>query len=169
LLPLKLDLLTEPQSKRFPGTMNNKRRELIKYSYWSCLQLERFTFSHVDELGTCTDWWNSDILAEMQLPQSGISRYESFMNAFLPDGVHFFDEGNGAYQTDQMVDAVELKYYWAQIHLRITLNSVHNSLYHKDAPTSRFCPVHIRGVMSIAFPAADSLQHQWHSCRSKRV
>jgi hypothetical protein len=91
------------------------------------------------------------------------------MNAFLPHGVHFSHEGNGAYQTDQMVDAVELKYYWAQIHLRITLNSVHNSLYHKDAPTSRFRTFNIRGVMSILVPAADPLQHQWHNCRSRRV
>jgi hypothetical protein len=120
--------------------MNKKRLELIKYSYWSCLQLERFILCPLDEFGICTDWWDSDILAEMQLPQSGISRFETFMNAFLPQGVHYSEEGNGAYQTDQEADVAELKYYWAQIHLRITLNSVHNSLYHKDAPTSRFCP-----------------------------
>ena len=64
------------------------------------------------------------------------------MNAFLPDGVHFSDEGRVECQTDLLVDARVLKYYWAQIQLRITLNSVHNSLYRKDAPTRRFCLTH---------------------------
>ena len=32
-------------SKKFPGNSNNKYLDLVKYAYWSCLQLERFTRS----------------------------------------------------------------------------------------------------------------------------
>lgn len=70
----------------------------------------------------------------MQLPQSGISRYETFMNSHLPDGIHFSDEEQG-YTADQKITAIEVKYYCAQIQLRITLNSIHHGLYHKDAPS----------------------------------
>lgn len=101
--------------------------ELVKYAYWSCLQLE------------------SDILAELQLPQSGISRYEAFMDSYLPSGIHFSDEEHGVYQTDQKVQAVEVKYYCAQISLRITLNSIHNSLYEKEK-LSKYTSNHVAGI-----------------------
>lgn len=57
------------------------------------------------------------------------------MNNCLPSGIQFSEEEHGGYQTDQMVKATEVKYYWAQIQLRITLNSIHHSLYEKDAPS----------------------------------
>ncbi len=106
--------LTNILSKKFPGQSGTRYLELVKYAYWSCLQLE------------------SDILAELQLPQSGVSRYESYMNKYLPYGIHFSDEEHGVYQTDQKIQAVEVKYYCAQISLRITLNSIHSSLYEKE-------------------------------------
>jgi hypothetical protein len=81
----------------------------------------------------------------MELPQSGISRYETEMNSYLPDGIHFSDEEHG-YQTDKKITAIEVKYYCAQIQLRITLNSIHNALYKSDA-RSEYMPL----------PAADLL------------
>lgn len=71
----------------------------------------------------------------MQLPQSGISRYETFMNAHTPSGIQFSDEEHGVYQTDQGVTELEVKYYWTQIYLRITLNSIHHELYDKNKPS----------------------------------
>ena len=89
------------------------------------------------------NWSNSDILAEMPLPQSGISRYETFMNAHLPSGIHVSEEDNGVYQTSPHVEAIELIYYWGQIQLRITLNSAHASLYNgADAP-SKYSGFHV--------------------------
>lgn len=119
-------------SKKFPGQSSTKYVELVKYAYWSCLQLE------------------SDILAELQLPQSGVSRYESFMNEYLPSGIHYSDEEHGVYQTDRKVQAVEVKYYCAQISLRITLNSIHNSLYEKEKKFSKYTSHLVPGIAGVA-------------------
>jgi hypothetical protein len=60
------------------------------------------------------------------------------MNSYLPDGIHFSDEEHG-YQTDKKITAIEVKYYCAQIQLRITLNSIHNALY-ATAARSEYMP-----------------------------
>jgi hypothetical protein len=101
---------------------------------------------------------NSDILAEMPLPQSGISRHETMMNGHMPSGIHYSDEAwhYGLYQTDENVTALELKYYWSQIQLRITLNSVHNILYGENRP-SEYLPVRDGSCVVRALCSGDTL------------
>lgn len=68
----------------------------------------------------------------MPLPQSGVTNHEKMMNKHLPSGIHLSDEDH-VYQTDQRVKAPEVIYYWHQIQLRITLNSIHDALYEENA------------------------------------
>ena len=153
--------------KKFPGQMSSKYLDLVKYAYWSCLQLERYICLVLEHSGSCANWGNSDILAEMQLPQSGISRYETFMNAYLPSGIQSSDEEHGVYQTDQSIRAVEVKYYCAQIALRVTLNSIHNQLYDKHRP-SEYAPILVTGVVWTA-SAADTDRLQNYNSRFKSL
>jgi hypothetical protein len=83
---------------------HNAIKDLYNFAYWTCLQLE------------------SDLLAELDIPASGISRSEGRMG--LPKGVFIPlpDEG-GAPSTIMMM------FYSAQIHLRKVLNRVHTDLY----------------------------------------
>jgi hypothetical protein len=78
-------------------------KNLYNFAYWTCLELE------------------SELLAELNIPASGISRYEAQMD--LPKGgfPHLPDEG-GAPETIMM-------FHSAQIHLRKILNRVHTYLY----------------------------------------
>lgn len=66
---------------------------------------------------------NSDVLAELDLPPSGISRLEDSMN--LPSG-HSTESSDG----DVREDNPEMwMYYLAQIALRKLLNRAHTALY----------------------------------------
>ena len=104
---------------------------------------------------------NSDILAEMPLPQSGVSRYETFMNNHLPSGIHVSEEEHGVYRTDQDIKSVEVIYYWAQIQLRITLNSAHAALYKGGETPSEYTLTHCIALRYLSFlrkALADRLQ-----------
>ncbi|KAJ6117937.1 hypothetical protein N7523_005688 [Penicillium sp. IBT 18751x] len=83
---------------------NDPVKDLYKFAFWTCLQLE------------------SDLLAELDIPASGISRSEGRIS--LPRGVSLPlpDEG-GAPSTIMMM------FYLAQIALRKILNQVHTDLY----------------------------------------
>ncbi|KAL9113637.1 MAG: hypothetical protein Q9227_002375 [Pyrenula ochraceoflavens] len=98
--------------------------EALRLCFWTCLQLE------------------SDILAEIDLPPSGISRHEEYMSQQrwrLPSGYVEETEVDGkqlAYEdrlelpTERVVDEERLMtFYSTQIHLRKNLNSVHTLLY----------------------------------------
>jgi Fungal Zn(2)-Cys(6) binuclear cluster domain len=91
--------------------MREARRNLINFAFWSCLQLE------------------SDILAEVELPPSGITRYESTQHAEIPTGVTLDQAPDATGQQDI------LRFYSYQIQLRRTMNEVHSALYKK--PLSR--------------------------------
>ncbi|KAI9820417.1 MAG: hypothetical protein M1832_003750 [Thelocarpon impressellum] len=80
---------------KFNEETNLVRRDLILTSFWTSLQLE------------------SDILAELDLPPSGITRMEDAMP--FPK-----------FRSDDTIIGL---YYLAQIGLRKLLNRVHNSLY----------------------------------------
>ena len=88
------------------GTMRPARRNLINFAFWSCLQLE------------------SDILAEVELPPSGITRYESAQHREIPTGVTL-DQSESPDSEDI------LRFYSYQIQLRRTMNEVHSALYKK--------------------------------------
>ncbi|ODH49080.1 hypothetical protein GX48_04805 [Paracoccidioides brasiliensis] len=83
-----------------------RQKDLINFAFWTCLQLE------------------SDILAELDLPASGISRFEDQL--YSQDGLFLSTSER------QMPDPFIMIYYVAQIHLRKVLNRVHTELYKTD-------------------------------------
>lgn len=87
------------------GTMKPTRRNLINFAFWSCLQLE------------------SDIAAELELPLSGITRYESPQYKEMPTSVTLEKIPESSMEEDI------LRYYSYQIQLRLTMNSIHSTLY----------------------------------------
>jgi hypothetical protein len=90
------------------NTMNKSRRNLINFAFWSCLQLE------------------SDIAAELELPLSGIGRFESPQHKELPTG-ETLDRIPESRSDDDI-----LRFYSYQISLRTTLNSIHAMLYRES-------------------------------------
>ncbi|KAF8458661.1 hypothetical protein BGX38DRAFT_1152515 [Terfezia claveryi] len=94
------------------------RKDVILRLFWSCLQLE------------------SDILAELDLPPSGISRLEDSMP--LPSGLSTDPIAGDLCEDDPLM----WMYYLAQIVLRKLLNRAHTALYkqhvgHTIAETNR--------------------------------
>ena len=96
--------------------IKNKRHRLIVLASWSCLQLE------------------SDILAEMRLPSSGIQTIENML--LMPYNMP--DKKEESYEDIQLVQRDNndlesynniLLFYTAQIFLRKRLNQVHKEMY----------------------------------------
>jgi hypothetical protein len=85
--------------------MKQAERNLINFAFWTCLQLE------------------SDILAEVELPPSGITRYEGQMHQELPSRVTL-----DPIQESSDMEAA-LRFYSYQVSLRRELNRVHKALY----------------------------------------
>ncbi|KAL4870006.1 hypothetical protein BDV12DRAFT_166848 [Aspergillus spectabilis] len=83
-------------------------KDLVEFAFWTCLQLE------------------SDMLAELDLPASGISRSESRITA--PGGMFSI----GANGDKDAPETFNMFHYSAQIHLRKLLDSVHKNLYKVD-------------------------------------
>jgi hypothetical protein len=71
--------------------------------------------------------FDSDILAELDLPASGISRSES--RIAFPKGVFTYVLPNEIRPPNTMM----MFYYSAQIHLRKALNRVHTDLYKAES------------------------------------
>ena len=94
------------------GDMRPARRNLINFAFWSCLQLE------------------SDVLAEIELPPSGISRYESSQRLEIPTRVTL-DKVESSDSEDI------LRFYSQQIQLRRTMNEVHTVLYEKTKQSKK--------------------------------
>ena len=94
-----------------PGKLNMEASDpytdLVKFTFWTCVQLE------------------SDILAELDLPASGITRYEQLYSTNHPKGVTLGDWTNPQ-QNEMMI------YYSAQVQLRVILNRVHSLLYQME-------------------------------------
>lgn len=108
-------------------------KDLCEFAYWTCLQLERWANLWNSSGGDVLIYLNSsDILAELDLPASGISRSENRIH--LPKGVHTLSLPNEIKAPNTMM----MFYYSAQIHLRKVLNRVHTDLYkvepNKNAP-----------------------------------
>ncbi|KAJ5365084.1 hypothetical protein N7517_007970 [Penicillium concentricum] len=93
------------RTKRYERLEEGPLQDLYNFAYWTCLQLE------------------SDLLAELDIPASGISRSEGRMA--IPKGKWTIVLPNdlNAPQTMMML------FYSAQIHLRKVLNRVHTDLY----------------------------------------
>ncbi|GFF44604.1 C6 finger domain protein, putative [Aspergillus udagawae] len=93
------------RSKHYDQMQDGPMKELYEFAYWTCLQLE------------------SDILAELDLPASGISRAESRIG--LPKGRFTLALPNEISAPSTMM----MFFYSAQIYLRKVLNRVHTDLY----------------------------------------
>ncbi|KAK5168588.1 hypothetical protein LTR04_006263 [Oleoguttula sp. CCFEE 6159] len=99
---------------KYDSSMSNERRDLIHFAFWTGLQLE------------------SDILAELNLPPSGISRHESDMP--LPLGLSMKMTQNGSELPPEMI---MMLYYSAQVQLRKILNRAHTALYDSEKNGSK--------------------------------
>lgn len=93
-------------SKEYKTLEGGPTQDLFNFVYWTCLQLE------------------SDLLAELDIPASGISRSESSIP--LPKGKWTIIP-----LPNDMKDphVMMMMFYSAQIHLRKVLNRVHTDLY----------------------------------------
>ncbi|CAG8904335.1 unnamed protein product [Penicillium nalgiovense] len=93
------------RTKRYGQLNEGATKDLYDFAYWTCLQLE------------------SDLLAELDIPASGISRSEGRIP--IPKGkwTMFLPNNLTAPETMMML------FYSAQIHLRKILNRVHTDLY----------------------------------------
>ncbi|KAJ5084234.1 hypothetical protein NUU61_008813 [Penicillium alfredii] len=93
------------RAKRYERLEDGPTLDLYNFAYWTCLQLE------------------SDLLAELDLPASGISRSEGRMG--LPKGKYTICLPDDLSAPSTMM----MLFYSAQIHLRKVLNRVHTDLY----------------------------------------
>lgn len=107
---------TRKQYEKGQARIRDKRHSLIVLASWTCLQLE------------------SDILAELRLPSSGIQTIENMllMPHNMPDKEEESYEGIQQVQQDsndkESYDNI-LLYYTAQTFLRKRLNQVHKEMY----------------------------------------
>ena len=92
------------------GRITPTRRNLINFAFWTCLQLE------------------GDILAELQLPESGITRYEIKMQCEMPNAMTLESSTDGATTAASTPETI-LRYYSSQVQLRRTLNDIRYNLY----------------------------------------
>ena len=104
-------------------TIKPNRRNLINFAFWSCLQLE------------------SDIAAELELPLSGITRYESPQHKEMPTSVTLQNI------PESSIDDDILRYYSYQIQLRLTMNSIHSTLYRASKDQSTRPSVTMMGIL----------------------
>ncbi|KAI0172211.1 hypothetical protein GGR52DRAFT_580835 [Hypoxylon sp. FL1284] len=86
----------------------HKRDNQLAFAFWTCLQLE------------------SDILAELSLPQSGILQYESQM-----------PYPNTSFAVNHGFELPVVESYLAQLYLRKQLNQVHSLLYNPEHGTEQ--------------------------------
>ncbi|KAJ6117911.1 hypothetical protein N7523_005662 [Penicillium sp. IBT 18751x] len=92
------------RQKRYEQLVENTAtKNLYDFAYWTCLQLE------------------SDLLAELDVPASGISRFEGRIS--LPQGSLISRPGESGVPSSIMM------FYLAQVHLQMILNRVHTDLY----------------------------------------
>ncbi|KAI1829218.1 transcriptional regulator family: Fungal Specific TF [Penicillium roqueforti] len=93
------------RTKRYEQLNEGATKDLYDFAYWTCLQLE------------------SDLLAELDIPASGISRSEGRIP--IPKGKWTIVLPNNLTAPKTMM----MLFYSAQIHLRKVLNRVHTDLY----------------------------------------
>ncbi|KAK3709023.1 hypothetical protein LTR37_011187 [Vermiconidia calcicola] len=101
------------QHEKGQARIKDKRHNLIVFASWTCLQLE------------------SDILAEMRLPSSGIGNVENMllMPHNMPDSETENYEGLEPDPGTQESYGKILLFYTAQMFLRKRLNQVHKEMY----------------------------------------
>lgn len=104
---------------------NGKDKTTLLLVYWSCLQLE------------------SDILAELDYPHSGLSRYEERLP--LPGSISSEQELNefagrsGVVEKEKNGISTIMAFYSAQVFLRKRLNRIHAAIYGASGTSSSHC------------------------------
>lgn len=93
-------------------TIKDKRQSMIVLAAWTCLQLE------------------SDILAELRLPSSGIQDKENLL--LMPHNVNDDEDLHAYGELQTQTDDNVLFFYTAQMFLRKRLNSVHREMYGRE-------------------------------------
>ncbi|KAI9758858.1 MAG: hypothetical protein M1840_003741 [Geoglossum simile] len=96
------------RKNKLKNEQNAARKDLMICAFWTCLELE------------------SDVLAELDLPPSGISRLELTMPLPNCTGTRM------AHTAEYEEDLLMWMYYLAQITLRKLLNRVHSELYKEN-------------------------------------
>lgn len=96
--------------------ISEARRNLINFAFWSCLQLE------------------SDILAEVEIPASGIVSKEASMWNETPAALTLVDPERG--DDSQVMQEIH-RHYLYQIQLRRTINDALKYLYNEDRSNSK--------------------------------
>lgn len=110
--------------------------------YWTCMQLERYVFfscfliKPVCFLFASADQVCSDIIAELNLQQSGISNYEQSMPH--PNLEHMIECG---------IDQRVAYSYYGQLWLRKTLNKAHTMLYGPKAERDKYTLITLVKIM----------------------
>ncbi|PYH40042.1 putative C6 finger domain protein [Aspergillus saccharolyticus JOP 1030-1] len=113
------------RTKRYEQYVDGPLKDSIDFAYWTCLQLE------------------SDILAELDLPASGISRSEGRIS--LPKGKYTLTLPNEISAPSTMM----MFFYSAQIHLRKVLNRVHTDLYKVERKGESRWSSHVQEILSM--------------------
>ena len=91
--------------------MTKERRNLVNFAFWSCLQLE------------------SDILAEMDIPASGIIEKEGMMLLEVPNALTIMDPEQEKEDESHSKSDDFLRHYSNQIQLRRTINDAVHNIY----------------------------------------
>ncbi|QMW36968.1 hypothetical protein G4B11_000204 [Aspergillus flavus] len=112
------------RSKRYTQMPDGPDKDQYDFAYWTCFQLE------------------SDILAELDLPASGISRSEARIS--LPKGRFTLNFSNEV----STPNTTMMFYYSAQIYLRKVLNRVHTELYKVNKQGHTHWSSHIQEILS---------------------
>ncbi|KAJ5994062.1 hypothetical protein N7451_009786 [Penicillium sp. IBT 35674x] len=102
-------------------------KELCDFAYWSCLQLE------------------SDLVAELDIPATGMSRFEYWVS--LPRRGYPMNGPDGLISPSTMM----MMYYYSQIHLQKIHNHVHANLYviKDQGQASRFLSVQNAQILNL--------------------
>ncbi|GLA56241.1 hypothetical protein AnigIFM63604_006138 [Aspergillus niger] len=124
-------VLVRPE--RYGKMRDGPVKELYNFAYWTCFQLE------------------SDILAELDLPPSGISRSEA--RIALPNGRYTLSLPDDISAPSTMM----MFFYSAQIHLRRCLNRIHTDLYKVDRPGQTHWSSSVQETLSMNLEL-------WRSC-----
>lgn len=105
---------------------NDARADLIRFAFWTCSQLERYN----ENRGLCSNSQTltkiSDILAELDLPRSGI---QDVVGVKYPKA--FVEEAELKRMDDE--DSTMMFYYSGQIHIRNVLNQIQSNLHPPDS------------------------------------
>jgi hypothetical protein len=108
-----LHRLAKLQQERpfYRGAVQSHRDNQMIFAFWSCLQLE------------------SDIIAELPLPQSSILQYEHQMPYPNVDLAMAKDGSRNGFSSEVLMS------YTTQLYLRRTLNEIHQKLYNPELET----------------------------------